>query len=100
MGNGAGAFGHLASISSSGTVTIDGIVVPLPVGKSLPLPSSKEPAPSGGGWSLIAGDFNADGRADLALTSATGIELLPSPPSTSRTSDTARSRRRRTLRPA
>jgi VCBS repeat protein/FG-GAP repeat protein len=76
MGNGAGSFDHLASIASNGTVTIDGIAVPLPLGKSLPLPTSKEPAPSGGGWSLIAGDFNADGRTDLALTSAAGIELL------------------------
>jgi hypothetical protein len=75
VGSGAGTFGSTASISSSGVVTVGGVALPIPAGVTLP---TLDVAATGsvGGLTLVSGDFNADGHADLALSSASSITVL------------------------
>jgi hypothetical protein len=75
VGSGAGTFGSTASISSSGVVTVGGVALPIPAGVTLP---TLDVAAIGsvGASTLVSGDFNADGHADLAISSAGSITVL------------------------
>lgn len=79
FGSGTGELLRLGRISTSGSVTLDGIAVPVPKAVTLPplpVPASVVARGSATGSTLIVGDFDADGRKDLALATADGVAVL------------------------